>query len=59
MGNLTQEEWQIIRKALQIILNAHICIETYDGIEYRDTNVDALIRKIRAFEDGLTDSSDP
>lgn len=49
--NLTCDEWTIIRKALQIILNAHICVETLDGIEYRDTKIDALIRKIRAFEE--------
>ena len=58
MDNITAEEWTIIRKALQIILRAHLCIETYDGIEYRDTKLDALIRKIRALEEGLTSPKD-
>lgn len=56
--NLSKEEWTIIRKALQIILRGHLCVETYDGIEYRDTKIDALIRKIRAFEDDKGESND-
>jgi len=55
---LTEAEWKIIRKALQIVQMAHLVTETADGIEYRDTSLDALIRKVRAFEEGLTDAAD-
>ena len=51
---LTEAEWKMIRKALQIVQMAHLVTETADGIEYRDTSLDALIRKVRAFEEGLT-----
>lgn len=52
---MTHEEWKIIRKALQCVRMAHMVTETADGINDRDTKLDALIRKIRAFEDGLTE----
>lgn len=49
--DLTIEEVKLIRKALQIVLMAHICIETNDGVQYRDTKVDALLRRFREFEE--------
>ena len=55
MEDLTKEEWTIIRKALQIILMGHICIETYEGNDYKDTKIDALIRKIRKREGDTAD----
>lgn len=48
---LTKAEWKIIRKALQIVLMAHTVTETSDGVEIRGTNLEELIRKIRAFEE--------
>ena len=51
---LTQEEWKIVRKALQCVQMAHSIVETAEGTLDRETPVDALIRKIRGFEDGLT-----
>ena len=59
MDNLTKEEWTIIRKALQYTLNAHLSVEVFEGREYKDTQTDALLRKIRALEEGLTDNSAP
>lgn len=52
---MTQEEWKIIRKALQCVQMAHMITETAEGTDDRETIIDALIRKIRAFEDGLTE----
>lgn len=52
---LTQEEWKIIRKALQCVSTAHSIVETAEGTSDRETPIDALIRKIRAFEEGLTE----
>lgn len=52
---LTQEEWKIIRKALQCVQMAHSIVETAEGTLDRETPIDALIRKIRAFEEGLTE----
>ena len=52
---LTQEEWKIIRKALQCVSTAHSIVETAEGTDDRETPVDALIRKCRACEEGLTE----
>ena len=52
---LTQEEWKIIRKALQCVQMAHSIVETAEGTDDSETPVDALIRKIRACEEGLTE----
>ena len=48
--DLTPEEIKIIRKALQIVLMAHICVETNEGHSYEDTKVDALLGRFREFE---------
>ena len=48
---LTPEEIKIIRKALQIVLMAHICVETNEGHSYEDTKVDALLRRFREAEE--------
>ena len=48
--NLSQEEVKIIRKCLQCVRLAHMVTETAEGISDRDTPIDALIRKFRAFE---------
>lgn len=55
---LTEAEWTIIRKALQCVQMAHMVTQTADGIDDRETTIDALIRKIRALERGLTDTAD-
>ena len=55
---LTEAEWKMIRKALQIVQMAHLVTETADGKEYRDTSLDELIRKVRVFEEGLTYAAD-
>ena len=47
----TDEELKIIRKSLQITRMAHMVISTDEGEDYKDTRVDALIRKIKAIED--------
>lgn len=52
---LTQEEWKIIRKALQCVQMAHSIVETAEGTDDRETPVDDLIRKVRAYEEGLTE----
>lgn len=54
---LTQEEWKIVRKALQCVQMAHSIVETAEGTLDRDTPVDDLIRKCRAFEEGLTEEA--
>lgn len=51
MIEFTREELKLIRKALQCVSLAHTLTETAEGTLDRDTPVDALIRKIRAFED--------
>ena len=56
--NLTKDEWTMIRKALQYASNAHLSVEVYDGKEYRDTKTEALIRKIREFEEGAENGND-
>lgn len=55
---LTQEEWKIVRKALQCVQMAHSVVETAEGTLDRETPVDALIRKIRAYEEGLTEGAE-
>ena len=52
---LTQEEWKIIRKALQCVSTAHTIVETAEGTLDRKTQIDDLIRKVRAYENGLTE----
>lgn len=52
---LTQEEWKIIRKALQCVSTAHTIVETAEGTLDRKTPIDDLIRKVRAYENGLTE----
>ena len=49
---LTKDEIKLIRKALQCVSLAHDVIETADETNYRDTAIDALIRKFREAEDG-------
>lgn len=49
---LTRDEIKLIRKALQIVRMAHDVIETADETNYRDTAIDALIRKFRESEEG-------
>lgn len=51
----TTDELKMIRKALQCVSTAHTIVETAEGTLDRETPVDALIRKIRAFEEGLTE----
>lgn len=51
----TTDELKMIRKALQCVSTAHSIVETAEGTDDRETPVDALIRKIRAFEEGLTE----
>lgn len=51
MIEFAREELKLIRKALQCVSLAHTLTETAEGTLDRDTPVDALIRKIRAFED--------
>lgn len=48
---LTQEEIKIIRKALQIILMAHLVVNTNEGSNYADTKIDALLRRFREAEE--------
>lgn len=48
---LTREEIKLIRKALQIVLKAHLVIETNEGHSYEDTKVDALLRRFREAEE--------
>ena len=48
---LTQEEIKIIRKALQILLMAHLAVETNEGEDYKDTKIDELLRRFRAAEE--------
>lgn len=48
---LTPEEIKIIRKALQIVLMAHLAIETNEGKDYADTKIDELLRRFREKED--------
>lgn len=52
---LTQEEWKIIRKALQCVSTAHTIVETAEGTPDRKTPIDDLIHKVRAYEEGLTE----
>lgn len=47
----TKEELRIIRKALQIVAQAHMVTETADELPIRETAVDAIIRKIRTEEE--------
>lgn len=51
MIDLTHEEVKIVRKCLQCVRLAHMVTETAEGISDRDTPIDALIRKFRAFEE--------
>lgn len=51
MIEFTHEELKLIRKALQCVSLSHTLTETAEGTSDRDTPIDALIRKIRAFED--------
>ena len=47
-----KDEARIIRKALQIVKLAHDVTETADGVDDRESTIDALIRKIREAEEG-------
>lgn len=51
----TTDELKMIRKALQCVSTAHTIVETAEGTPDRKTPIDALIRKVRAYEDGLTE----
>lgn len=48
---LTSEEIKIIRKALQYTLNAHLSVEVFEGREYKDTKIDALLKRFREAEE--------
>ena len=48
---LTQDEWKLIRKALQQLAIAHSIVETAEDTSDRETPIDALIRKIREIEE--------
>lgn len=47
----TKEELRIIRKALQLVAQAHMVAETADELPIRETAVDVIIRKIRTEEE--------
>jgi hypothetical protein len=49
--NLTRDEIKIIRKALQIILMAHLAVSTNEGEDYKDTKIDELLKKFRKAEE--------
>ena len=49
---LTPDEIKLIRKALQCVLMAHTVIETAEGMDDRETPIDALIRKFKNAEEG-------
>lgn len=53
----TTDELKMIRKALQCVSTAHTIVETAEGTLDRSTPVDALIRKVRAYEEGLTEEA--
>jgi len=50
--DLTIEEVKLIRKALQILLMAHLAVETNEGKDYADTKIDELLRRFREAEEG-------
>lgn len=47
---LTPDEIKLIRKALELLLTAHLVVETYEGEKYEDTKIDKLLRKFREKE---------
>ena len=55
---VTTDEWKMIRKALQCVSTAHAIVETAEGTLDRETPIDVLIRKVRAYEEGLTEPMD-
>ena len=55
LSEITQDEWKLIRKALQVLQMAHTIVETAEDTTDRDTPIDELIRKVRAYEEGDND----
>lgn len=51
LSEITQDEWKLIRKALQQLAIAHSIVETAEDTSDRETPIDALIRKIRTLEE--------
>ena len=51
MMDLTKEDIKIIRKSLQLLLMAHLAVLTNEGEEYRDTKIDALLKRFRKEEE--------
>ena len=48
--NITGEDLTMVRKAMQLMVQAHAIIETADQTDDRETRADALIRRIKEEE---------
>lgn len=56
--NITGEDLTMVRKAMQLMIQAHAIIETADQTDDRETRADALIRRIKEEERRNNDASD-
>lgn len=56
--NITGEDLTMVRKAMQLMIQAHAIIETADQTDDRETRADALIRRIKNEERRNNDAGD-